>query len=326
MEHDDFDRFLPSVFTVETTVGCNLQCLECPVGCGKLVRKKGAMDFSRFKIIADKIKPFAKYLLLHNWGEPLLNKDIFRIIQYSSEFVGTNISTNGQNMTEIMAKKLIESGVADIIVSIDGMTQETYEKYRVKGNLDKALQALKWLHHYNVKCQGSKWLRRLKKKISIPCPKAVNLIPQFIVFKHNEHEMKLFEEVSRSLNLIPCFKPPYVRDNFWLQSQHPDFNRSRYRGETELKRAMKECSSPREDFTILIDGSVVPCCYDYNCETTFGNIFEKDVMEIWNSPTYREFRRSIIMGNTPDFCLRNCCYYMLESNETHSEGCSQLAE
>lgn len=70
-----FKKQYPEMFMVETVMGCNLQCPECALGGGYITRAKGCMSFERFKIIADKIRPYAKYLYLHIWGEPLLNKD-----------------------------------------------------------------------------------------------------------------------------------------------------------------------------------------------------------------------------------------------------------
>ena len=66
----------------------------------------------------------------------LLNKDIFQIINYASGFTKTNISTNGNQITEENAQKLIQSGVTDIIVSIDGVSQAVYENYLFMGGIE----------------------------------------------------------------------------------------------------------------------------------------------------------------------------------------------
>ena len=94
---EQFEQIIPRIFVVETVLGCDLKCPECAVGGNRITKKKGWMRFEQFKVIADKIRPFCKYLYLHHNGEPMLNKDIFKMIQYSSSFTGTNISTNGQS-------------------------------------------------------------------------------------------------------------------------------------------------------------------------------------------------------------------------------------
>ena len=89
----------PTIFTLETALACDLKCPECAIGGGMIERKKGFLSFDRFKIVADKIRPHAKFLYLHLWGEPMLNREILEMTRYASTFVPTNISTNGQSMT-----------------------------------------------------------------------------------------------------------------------------------------------------------------------------------------------------------------------------------
>ncbi|GHV15040.1 hypothetical protein FACS189491_11870 [Spirochaetia bacterium] len=82
----------------------------------------GACPLKIIKIIADKIKPFlAKELLLINWGEPLLNKDIFSIIKYASKINShTIISTNGNMVDKELALRLIEADPEQLLFQLMG--------------------------------------------------------------------------------------------------------------------------------------------------------------------------------------------------------------
>jgi len=293
----EFSQMFPNTFAIETILGCDLKCPECAIGGDFVTRRKGWMKFSQFKIVADKIRPFCKYLYLHIWGEPLLNKDIFEMIKYAITFTKTNISTNGKSMSEEKAEKLIRSGVTDIIFSIDGISQDIYEKYRVGGNIGKAINALKMLQHFNQKYSNK-----------------VHIIPQFIVMKHNYQEMDNFRNLCESLGLKPHFKSPYIRNpnSCFSVSDDPRFQRPCYSDITSLKKAMRECGSVRNVFNILLDGTVVACCHDYDKFTNFGNIFDQDVMEIWNSEKYKEFRWRVISGKPPNFCIKHCMSYFLD--------------
>lgn len=309
---------LPKIFTVEIVLGCNLKCPECAIGGKKITRNQGVMTFEQFRVIADRIRPFAEYLYLHNWGEPFLNKDLFRIIKYASNFARTNISTNAQLITRTSARKLIRSGVSDILVSIDGMSTEVYEQYRCGGNLDKALDGLKWLVLYgkSYRSQLVRAFRMLRRGIGKSRRAAkTSILPQFIVFQHNEHEMQAFEEFCHSLGLAPSFKAPYLRKgSSFCRANDSAYHRAEYQDLAHLLKAMTECSAPREAFTILLDGSVVACCYDHDGGLVFGNVFEQDVLEIWNSPDYRAFRKTVLTGAAPQFCIKNCLLYTLRSN------------
>jgi MoaA/NifB/PqqE/SkfB family radical SAM enzyme/predicted SAM-dependent methyltransferase len=282
---------LPRTFTIETALACNLRCPECAIGGDMISRPKSLLRFERFKQIADKIRPYAEYLYLHLWGEPLLNKDIFRMIAYAAEFTRTNISTNGLLLTEESAERLITSGVSDVIVSIDGVAQDVYEKYRVGGDAQRAREGLLYLQKANLRHGGR-----------------VHIAPQFIVFMHNQHEMNDFTELCSSLRLTPSFKAPYIRvnDSHFRQPDDPRYQRPFYTDIDALRAAMADCVNPREVFTILSDGSVVICCHDYDRQTNFGNIFTRDVLEIWKSPAYTSFREAVLSGHAPDFCINHC--------------------
>jgi len=302
-----FNQFRPQIFMIEATLSCNLRCPECAMG-GKLITRKHQMiGLDRFKILADKIRPYATFLYPYIWGEPTLNPDLVPMLRYVSGFTATNISTNGMTMTERLAEDLITSGVSSIIVSIDGYTQDIYGKYRVGGDVNKAFSALAHLQRFNLK-HG----------------RLVQLAPQFIVFRHNQHEMGAFLETCRSIGLEPAFKAPYLREDSQFEySDFQDFIRSHSATEAEQKQAMRECADARNTFTILVDGSVVACCYDHDNATVFGNLFEQEVEEIWNSPKYRQYRWDVLTGNAPAFCGQNCLTYYKGSPGRHrAETCT----
>lgn len=293
-----FKNALPSIFSIEINVTCNLKCPECALGGNLITRKKDCLSFEEFKVIADKVRPFVKYMYIMIWGEPLLNKDLIAMIKYASKFTKTAISTNGMLLTHEKAEQLITSGLSELIVSIDGATQAVYEKYRVGGNLQKAFESLKILNNLNIK-YGNK----------------VRIIPQFIVFKHNQHEMDSFKKICNSIGLKSSFKSPYIhRGSIFLNSDLQEYTRKSYKDKSEVSKAMRECQDTRKVFTILLEGTVVACCYDYNGITNFGNIYKQEVLEIWNSQKYMNFRRVILQGNTPEFCLQNCLQYRLQTD------------
>lgn len=294
LRQDPPAELFPSTFLVETVLGCNLQCPECSAGAKLTNRKFGKMGLADYKIIAGKIRPYAKTVYLVIWGEPLLNDDVAEMIRITSKFAQVIISTNGMLLTKDKAEELVKSGVSSIIVSVDGTTQEVYEKYRVGGDLAKVLGSLKLLQEIN-KTNGSK----------------VKITPQFIVFKHNQHQMKAFNSLCGSLGLGASFKAPYLRPNsVFADSDHPEYSRPRFVDAGKRKKAMRGCIDPRSVMTIFLDGSVVPCCQATNSDVSFGNIFRDDVETIWGNPDFVRFRENILKGNAPDYCLTNCLTYL----------------
>lgn len=283
----------PNTFTVETILGCQLSCRECAIGGGLVKRTHGVLSFLAFKKIARKIEPYCQYLYLHLWGEPLLNTDILQMIRYASTFTRTNISTNANNLDPELAEALIDSGVTDIIVSIDGMTQEVYEQYRQGGSLEKACHGLVLLQKFNARHD-----------------RKVNIAPQFLVFGHNQHQMTSFSEFCHANDLKPAFKAPYIRkDSVLSHSDHGQYVREKSTNPDLRRKNMTQCPNALDVFTIHRDGAVVCCCYDHNQTESFGNIFEQPVADIWEGTRFRQFRTGILKGNPPPFCMEHCLLY-----------------
>ncbi|MFC1888101.1 radical SAM protein, partial [Candidatus Cloacimonadota bacterium] len=167
----------PPIIVIEPTNICNLRCPLCPSGNGTLKRVKGYMDYELFCRIIDEAKDRAFMIVLWNQGESYLNKDFSRMIRYASDNkLFTLVSTNGN--VELDPKEIIESELDSMIVSLDGATQETYNKYRVNGSLQKVLDNVS-----NIVAAK----REAGKKFPL-------LRWQFLVMKHNEHEI---EEIRR---------------------------------------------------------------------------------------------------------------------------------
>lgn len=301
-------RQYPSIFTVETVLGCNLSCPECAVGGGLITRQYGFLSYENFVKMADKIRNYCDYLYLHLWGEPMLNPDIIKMIKYASKFTQTNISTNANTLTEQSINNLLNSGVSDIIVSIDGVSQDCYSLYRKGGDVNRALQSLSLLVKYS-ECASHSLMKKILQKLKL-IKKLPNIIPQYVVFKHNEDEMDKFIEYCKFINITPTFKAPYIRNNSqFLYSNNQLYQRNIEKHEENRKKAMRCCTDMQRTFTILLDGSVVACCYDHNGITTFGNIFEQTVEEICQTEAYQRFCTERSNGRAPAFCLEHCLEY-----------------
>jgi MoaA/NifB/PqqE/SkfB family radical SAM enzyme len=282
----------PSTFALETVCGCNLRCVECAVGGNLITRPGGVLALADYRRASAALRPHCRYLYLHLWGEPMLHPHIFTMIADASSFCRTNISTNAQTVDEAMAQRLIESGVSEIIVSIDGMTQATYETYRRGGDLGKALQGLDSLARFNERAGNP-----------------VRIMPQFIVFAHNEHEMEAFRQFCTQRGLTTTFKAPYLRAGSHLRpSSLPGMTRVR-NAPDQRAQAMRACPNAADTMTILRDGSVVACCYDHDGVTSFGNIFETSVEAVWDSPGFKSFRDRLKQGAPPAFCRDQCLLY-----------------
>ena len=134
----------PKVFQVEVTNNCNLACIMCPYT--EQTRKKGSMGIEVFKNIVDNgWLADSDFVRLHGMGEPLMNKKVFDLIEYGSRNkINTEISTNICLLDKTKAQKVIDSKLTQIILSLDGITKNTYEHIRAKADFDKSVTNLNY--------------------------------------------------------------------------------------------------------------------------------------------------------------------------------------
>jgi len=132
---------LPYRYKIDPTNYCSIGCPLCPTGLEFPFRKKGHMGFQQFKNIVDQIYTKALVIDLYGWGDPFNNPEIFQIIKYASErniFIQTSGTLDSVSTNNI--EKIVDSGLDALIVSIDGIDNETHSKYRVRSNLQYVLK------------------------------------------------------------------------------------------------------------------------------------------------------------------------------------------
>ena len=288
-------RGLPTVFYVETVLACNLKCPECAIGSSAITdRKKGLMTCDDFNIIWSKIKPYAKLVYLHKWGEPTMNPNISYFISEVSKSCHSHIMTNGVELNEEKISSMINSGLGSLIFSVDGVTQNVYEKYRIGGNCEKVWHNIQKARDI-INRNGAQ----------------TDLIAQFIVFRHNEHELDTFIEKCKTLNIKYHIRTAYIRFGSIDIPKSTQHRRKIYSSPKEHEIAIKACPSLNFTMTITVDGSILLCSQDYNNQFNLGNVFDKNhtLESLWNSPKYMEFRKSIKAGSFPKLCIDNCTIY-----------------
>lgn len=285
-------RGRPYYYFVDPCNVCNLRCPLCPTGNGDLDRSKGMLRLADYQVILDKISPYAVEVSLHNWGEPLLNKDIFDITRATTRRgIATNMSSNLSLDQPGLGEKIVESGLEYLIVSLDGTTQDVYEKYRVRGDIGLVL------HNMREVVEAK---RRLKSKTPV-------LEWQFIVFKHNEHQMEDARRMSRELGVDKLrFRSPGLQYSKmgnveWGEKWMPT-NPAYWELHPGVLRKQgyfwdEPCYYLWRSMTVNPGGGVAACCIVYKERQDFGNLLRDDLETIWNGEKYRNSRA--LYGKVP---------------------------
>jgi len=292
---------LPTIFYVETVMACNLSCPECVIGVDNVDRTKQVLRLPQFEIISKKIEPYAKLVYLHKWGEPLMNKKIVEMITMTSKYAHSHISTNGMLINKQKAEDLITSGLGTLIISIDGFTQGVYEQYRIGGQVKQVMETITLLTEINNHYGNP-----------------VKILPQFIVFEHNYHEIEEFKAFCDNLSLQAIFKKPYIRYGAVKESHDPDYQRVKYKTKEEHLDAISSCHFATCEMTITVNGKLLLCPQDYNGEWPLGNMLDEEstVESLWNNAYYRSIRKDKIMKKCPpEICTDRCMIYNPEFRE-----------
>ena len=292
----------PIFMQIELTNYCNLHCPVCPTGLGLLDRKPAAMDEDLFGKLLAEVGPYLIVLALWAWGEPLLHPAIDKILAIVGKYnLVTLLSTNGQNLNDdAILSSLIDHPPTYLIVCIDGLTDETNEKFRVGARLAPILD-------------GVARLQELKRQRNQSLPV---LHMRHIAMKHNQHELPEVRQFARdhrfdmlSIRGLSIIDSPEARHHDFLPENDEYQSYSYNQGKRVSKGDNFVCQMPFISPTVLADGTVVSCDQDFNAQQPLG-VFSSQTSfaDIWFGPKATEIRKVIKQAPlTFTFC-RNCPY------------------
>lgn len=284
--------------SLEPTTACNLKCPECPSGLRKFSRPTGNAEKELFQQIIEELHRDLIWIIFYFQGEPFIHPGFLDMVKYASEQkLYTITSTNGHFLNDENARRCVESGLDRLIISVDGITQETYESYRKEGKLENVLTGAR-----NV----VKWKKKLGKK-------SPYLIFQFLVVRQNEHEIPGIYTLAKEIGIDEVkLKTAQLYDYKNGNPLIPQNNKySRYRktasGEWVIKNKLaNHCWKLWHSCVITWDGLVVPCCFDKDALHRFGDLKSSSFKEVWKGEKYQTFRRAILKGRKNIDICTNC--------------------
>jgi MoaA/NifB/PqqE/SkfB family radical SAM enzyme len=275
---------VPDRVYVESTNVCNLDCIMCPTGLHIDTRPKGFMAWDLYTEIIDEIAPFAEAVVLHSWGEPLLHTRIIDMITYAKDRgLLVETSTNATRLTEDIARKLIDSGLDRIYLSMDGLTKETYEKVRVKGKFEVVLGNIE------------RFLE-LKHELGSPIEADIQIVRLSETDAEVEEFVKRWQTTHADLiNIKELDTWGGQIDEVNGLAVEVDPN------DPNLDR--KPCPNLWYHCHIHWDGVLVSCSRDYDAITPLGNVKNGGVLKTWHGARMRQMRKWHAGG---DFCAKQC--------------------
>ena len=267
----------PHVILVDPSSACNLRCRFCPTGDPKLIKQtgryQGQLSLDNFRKIIASINKFPKplsILRLYKEGEPLLNRHFVDFVKMAkdSNIQRIDTTTNGLLLTKELSHGLINSGIDQINISLNGLTQNDYIKYtQRKIDVNKLIDEIKYI--CTISGDTTIYVKCIKDHLSHD-----DQYRFLDIFK--DYADKVFLE-----NLQPNWP------SFSFDYIDPDYSTGHY-GQELIQREV--CPFIFYMMVINSDGSVSPCVQDWNHQLVVGNINSDSIISIWNGKQFNSLR------------------------------------
>lgn len=289
----------PFSISIEPTTACNLACPECPSGKKEFSRNTGKISLEMNQKILNSIGKQLFYVNYYFQGEPFLHPNFLDLIKQAKKHnIYTSTSTNAHFISKKSAEEIVTSGLDRLLISIDGVTQTTYEGYRIHGKLEKVIEA-------------SKLLVQAKKELKSKTP---HLVFQFLVVKPNEKEIPEVYKLAQEIGITDIrLKTAQLYDYKYgnpLMPDNEDYSRYKKKkdGTYRLKHTVgNRCWRMWSSCVFTWDGNLVPCCFDKDAQHTLGSISNsKSFNAIWKSNMYQNFRKTILTKRNQIEICKNC--------------------
>jgi MoaA/NifB/PqqE/SkfB family radical SAM enzyme len=309
---------------------CNSKCATCPLTYTPQEAAK-QLSLDEFRVLVAQL-PDLRRAVLQGIGEPLLNRDLAPMIRHLKDRgVYVVFNTNAVLLTRRRQVELIESGLDELRVSLDGSTPETYLRVRGIPAFDRVIANVAEMVDTKRQLASdaprlSFWVTGMHENID-ELPGVVDLAARVGV-----------EEVYLQ-RMVFGFAPDALAradESIYLGSASQQQVEASI-AEAERKAAAKgvslrgaDASSPRESLVdrrpshepwracsrplrlayVTAQGTALPCCIapftDAPFESiTLGNYLDQGVAAVWNGEAYRAFRERLYSSEPPAAC-RNC--------------------
>ena len=276
----------PYVVQIFPVYACNFKCNYCIFSITKdkrtFISDKTRMDFALYKKCIDELASFPrkiKVLRFVGIGEPLLHKNISRMIEYAANKNVANtieLLTNASLLTPQMSDKLISAGLSRLVVSIQGTTQEKYlETSAVELDLSEFIQNL----HYFFKNKGTVQIY-------------IKIVDSALSNKNDEQKFyNLFGNCCDTI-AIEHTVPIHSGIDYEKVFQSEDHTLTQFGLPIS---DVKVCPQPFFTMQINPDGKVVPC-FSFEYPEIMGDCNHEAVNKIWTSKNFQAFRRKMLNG------------------------------
>jgi radical SAM protein with 4Fe4S-binding SPASM domain len=284
---DDFieNPPFPTFTQFETSTVCNAKCLMCP---HPKMKRRGTAKWSTInKVIreaAPKSGSMCPFLMQEPMLEPRLHSILANIKQNNpccNIVVYSNMSVLHGDFERIIKDDLL----AELHISFYGPTKELYAKWQPPLNWEKTQENIR---------QVKRWKQKYGKARPVTFLHVIT-VPE-LVNSFKDYEIVKDQSVDQAV-LVPF-------DTFHGDIEDYAGDQAKYLG---VPAERSPCMRLWTGLNVHFDGTVVPCCIDYNEMVKLGNVNTQSLEEIWNSEPFRLMRLKHAQGKWGEIPLCSDC-------------------
>lgn len=269
---------------LEITNRCNLQCSFCP-GTRRTPRMLTPVEF---RFLAERLRPATRYLYLHLMGEPLLHPDLPELLSIAAGLDFTvNITTNGTLLPQCGKTLLTAPAVRKVSISLHSLEANDSRAF-----LDYLSDCTAFARQ--AAAAGKLAVLRLWN-LDGDTPGRNTLNQPMTVQLHRAFPGE-WQPVREGFRLAERIFLEYGERFDW-----PELTAGEGGGEGF-------CYGLRDQFGVLCDGTVVPCCLDHEGDIPLGNLFTQPLEEILSAPRAQAIYEGFSGRRAVEELCRKCGY------------------
>lgn len=293
----------PYVLLVDPSSLCNLRCKWCPSGYDSLISETGRsqqiMKFELFEKLVEQASEFSepfKVLRMYKEGEPLVNPlfpEMIKLAKDSKCFNRIDTTTNGVLLNKELNRKIINAGIDQINISVNGVSEEQIYKHTGRHiNFEDYVNNIKDLCKNKADC--TVYIKSIKDVLNIEEQK------KFFEIFGEVADRVFLERLSPAWPAFDVSKSGYTYEDVGNYEQ-PVENR-------------KVCPYIFYIMVVNADGTVSTCVGDWKHRQVVGNINEESIKQIWQGEEQQYYQLEHLRKNKD-------CFEMCKSCSVITHGC-----